>query len=112
MKRYSPTKTVSGLTLELYQPNPNVRYSLDATAHISGVSRRSILIYCRAGLIQPQFQSPFGVMEFTEETIYLIRKLETFRKTHGLDLTSLKIIFDLIAEVNLLRTEVRFLRNI
>ncbi len=112
MKKELPPETFSYQTIELYQPNPNARYSLDATAHISGLSRRSILLFCKAGLVHPEFQSPFGIMEFTEETIYLIRKVETLRISHGLDLSSLKIIFDLIAEVNRLKTEVKFLRSV
>ena len=54
--------------LELFQPRPDARYSLDATARLAGVSRRTILIYCRAGLLHPVFQPPYGVMEFTTTT--------------------------------------------
>ena len=46
----------STLAIELFQPDPNLLYSLDATAHFAGVSRRSILIYCREGLVQPILQ--------------------------------------------------------
>ena len=38
----------SPLALELFQPKPNDLYSLDATAHLAGVPRRSTLIDCRA----------------------------------------------------------------
>jgi hypothetical protein len=97
--------------LELYQPKPNVFYSLDATAHLAGVPRRSILIYCRAGLVRPVVQPPYGVMEFTEETIYAVRKIEHLRAVYGLDLAWLKTMFTLLDEVERLRAELRFLRN-
>ena len=48
------------LALELYQPEPNVLYSLNATAHLAGVPRRSILVYCHAGLVRPVVQPPCG----------------------------------------------------
>ena len=97
--------------LELFQPNPNVLYSLDATAHLARVSRRSILIYCRAGLVRPVFQPPYGVMVFTEETIYTVRRVEHLRVVHGIDVTWIKTLFDLIEEVERLRSEVRFFRK-
>ena len=99
------------LALELYQPKPNVLYSLDATARLAGVPRRTILIYCRAGLVRPVVQPPYGVMEFTEEAIYTLRRIEHLRTVHGLDLAWIKTLFDLLDEVERLRAELRFLRN-
>ena len=101
----------SALALELFQPSPDVLYSLDATAHLAGVPRRSILIYCRAGLVRPVFQPPHGVMAFTEEAIYTVRRIEDVRAAHGLDVAWIKTMFDLLDEVERLRAEVRFLRN-
>jgi DNA-binding transcriptional MerR regulator len=98
-------------SLELFQPKPGVLYSLDATARLAGITRRSILIYCRAGLVRPVVQPPYGVMEFTEEAIYTMRRIEYLRTAHGLDLVWIKTIFDLLDEVERLRTELRFLRN-
>ena len=97
--------------LELFQPKPGVLYSLDATARLAGITRRSILIYCRAGLVRPVVQPPYGVMEFTEEAIYTLRRIGYLRTAHGLDLVWIKTIFDLLDEVERLRTELRFLRN-
>jgi len=97
--------------LELFQPKPNVLYSLDATAHLAGIPRRSILIYCRAGLVRPVVQPPYGVMKFTEEAIYTMRQIEYLRTVHGLDLVWIKTMFDLLDEVERLRAELRFLRN-
>jgi len=99
------------LALELFQPKPNVLYSLDAAAHLAGVPRRSILIYCRAGLVRPVFQPPYGVMVFTEEAIHTVRRIEHLRTVHGIDLAWLKTMFDLLDEVEHLRAELRFLRN-
>ena len=99
------------LALELFQPEPSVLYSLNATAHLAGVSRRSILIYCRAGLVRPVVQPPYGVLEFTEESIYAVRRIEHLRTVHGVNLELLKTIFDLLAEVERLQAEVSFLRD-
>ncbi|BCS51890.1 MerR family transcriptional regulator [Geobacter sp. SVR] len=99
------------MSLELFQPKPDLLYSLDAAARIAGVPRRSILIYCRAGFIRSVFQPPYGVMAFTEEAIYTVRRIEHVRSCHGLDLAMIKTVFELIEEVERLRSELRFLRH-
>ena len=101
----------SALALELFQPHPDVLYSLDATAQLAGVSRRSLLIYYRAGLVRPVFQQPYGVMAFTEEAIYTVRRIEDIRVVHGVDVAWIKTLFDLLGEVERLRAEVRFFRD-
>jgi DNA-binding transcriptional MerR regulator len=111
MSKRLPPDSPPPASLELYQPKPSVLYSLDATAHLAGVSRRSVLLYCRAGLVRPVVQPPYGVMEFTEEAIYTMRRIEPLRTVHGLDLAWLKTLFDLLDEVERLRAELRFLRN-
>ena len=111
MSKRTIPDTPSPMALELFQPEPNVLYSLDAAAHLAGVPRRSILIYCRAGLVRPIFQPPYGVMGFTEEAIHTVRLIEHLRTVHSIDLAWLKTIFDLLNEVERLRAELGFLRN-
>jgi hypothetical protein len=107
---YDPDHS-STLALELFQPHPNALYSLDVPAHLAGAPRRSVLIYCRAGLVQPVFQPPYGVMSFPEEAIHTIRRIEYVRTAHGVDVAWIKTLFDLLNEVERLRAEVRFLCN-
>lgn len=97
--------------VDVFQPHPDVLYSLDTAAHLAGVPRRSLLIYCRAGLIRPVFQPPYGMMTFREEAIHTVRRIESVRAVHDVDLAWLKTFFDLLEEVERLRTEVRFLRD-
>lgn len=111
MNLRTQTDTDSPLALELFQPKPNVLYSLDTAAHLADVPRRSLLIYWRAGLIQPLLQPPNKVPFFTEEAICTVRRIEYLRTIHGLDVTWIKTLFDLLEEVERLRAEVRFLRE-
>lgn len=97
--------------LELFQSNPGNLYSLDATAHLAKVSRRAILVYCRVGFVRPVFQPPYGIMVFTEEAIYTVRRIEDLRSVHGIDIGWIKNMFDLTEEVERLRAEVRGLRS-
>ncbi|MBU1565675.1 MAG: hypothetical protein KJ630_08605 [Proteobacteria bacterium] len=107
----SPANSQSSFALVVFQPEPNILYSLDAAAHFAGVPRRSLLIYCRAGLVQPIFQQPNGAMTFTDEAIYAVRRLEHLRAMHHNDLAWIKTVMELQNEVEYLRTELRFFRN-
>ena len=110
-KQHHDQDTPAHHPLELFQPRPNVLYTLDAAAHIAGVPRRSLLVYCRAGLVRSEFQPPYGVMGFTEEAIHTVRRIEQVRRRHGPDLILLKTMFDLLEEVEQLRAELHFLRR-
>ena len=78
---------------------------------MAGVPRRVLLLYCRAGLLQPVSLPPYGAMAFSDEAIHAVRRIEQVRAVHGLDVVLIKTIFDLSDEVDCLRAEVRFLRN-
>ena len=97
--------------LELFQPRPDVFYSLDVAAELAGVSRRALLMYCRAGLVRPAYQPPYGVMEFNDEAILMVRRLERMRVEHGLGEGWLQAMAGLLEEVEHLRAELRFWRG-
>ena len=98
--------------LEVFQSDPTVRYSLDAAARLAGVARQDLLIYCREGLVRGAVRGSKGALEFTEEAIYVARRVAHLRTVHGLDLAWLKTLFDLLDEVEHLRSEVRFWRGL
>ena len=111
MSRHPRTQKVPTLALDVYQPKPDVFYGLDAAVRLAGVPRRSLLIYCRAGLVRAVLQAPHGVMAFTEEEIFVARRIERLRTVHGLSLVWIKTLFAMAGEVERLREEVRFLRD-
>lgn len=99
------------LALELFHPNPNTLYSLDAAAHLAGVSRHSILVYCRVGLVHPVLQPPYGVMAFTGEAIQAVRRIHHVRAAYSVGSAWIKAMCCLLDEVERLRSEVRVLRD-
>ena len=103
MKKAGSSKKTQCSALEVFQPQPNMLYSLDVAAHLAGVPRRAILIYCRAGLVQPVCLPPYGAMAFSDEAIHAVRRIEQVRAVHGLNVVLLKTMFDLLAEVENLR---------
>ena len=103
--------TPACFSLEMYQPQPDVLYSLDAAAHLAAVPRRALLVYCRAHLVQPVLLPPFGMMAFNEEAIYIVRRIEQLRAVHRCELAWLNTVCDLLSEVEHLQAELRFLRS-
>ncbi len=109
MSNQDDPETPAILALELFRPNPKMLYSLDATAHLAGVSRHSILVYCRVGLVRPVFLPPYEVMAFTGEAIQTVRRIQHVRAAYGIDVAWIKTMFCLLDEVERLRSEVRSL---
>jgi MerR family transcriptional regulator/heat shock protein HspR len=97
--------------LQLFEPEPGQLYSLDVAAYLAGVSRRSVLLYCKAELIRPAFDAEYGGFLFDETAVRTIRRAERLQKLHGMDLTGVRMVLDLLDQVESLRQELRFHRG-
>lgn len=98
----------TNMTVQVIDAHPGISYSLDAAAHLTGISRRSILLYCKSGLVKPISDPEFDALTFDEQAIYMLRKIEFLRTAHGVNLAGIKIIFDLMHELRQMESEMRF----
>lgn len=73
-------------------------YSLEILAQITGVATQTIVQYQEHGLIRPQFD---------DETIRALRRIEHLRETCEMNLHGLKLLTQLLEEVEQLRNELR-----
>lgn len=103
--------TESGAKIELHDPQPGVLYSLEGVVHLTGVSRRSVLLYCKSGLVRARQDPEIGALAFDDEAIYTIRRVEYLRSHRGINLDGIRMIFELMNEVRRLEDEMRFLRS-
>jgi DNA-binding transcriptional MerR regulator len=101
----------SGKAMELHEPQPGLLYTLDGVVHLTGVSRRSVLLYCKSGLVRAQQDPEIGALAFDDEAIYNIRRVEYLRSERGINLDGIRMILDLLNEVRRLEHEMRFLRS-
>ena len=85
--------------LEVFEPRPGERYSLEAAAALARVPRRVILLYFRAGLVHAEFEPPYGAMRFTEDAIFAVRRIEYVRRLHELDIRRLTAVIALLGEL-------------
>ncbi len=82
-------------------PMPKASYSLEIVSELTGVSTQTIVQYQEHGLIQPAFN---------DETIRALRRIEHLRETCEMNLAGVKLLTQLLEEVERLRAELRRLR--
>lgn len=73
-------------------------YSLEILAETTGVSTQMIVQYQEHGIIHP---------DFDDETIRTLRRIEALRETCEMNLSGLKMLTQLLDEVEQLRQELR-----
>ncbi|HYE33054.1 MAG TPA: chaperone modulator CbpM [Methylomirabilota bacterium] len=98
-------------TPDVFEPTAGNRYNLDVFVRITGVPRRSVLVYCRAGLLRPCGNGLNDALEFDDDCVHTLRQIERLRDHHGVNITGVKIILDLMQELEATRRELRFLRG-
>lgn len=85
--------------LPLYDPEEQTTYTLDIVAEITGVSSQTILHYQEHGLI--------GKTDLDDETVHTLRRIEHLRQTCETNLSGLKLIIDLMGQVEELKAALR-----
>ena len=78
--------------------NATTSYSLELLAEITGVSTQTIVQYQEHGFIRPPLD---------DETVRTLRRNEHLREAFEINLAGLKLMTELLDEVERLRTEVR-----
>jgi DNA-binding transcriptional MerR regulator len=97
--------------LQPFEPDPHTAYTIEMMAHLVDVPRHTILVYCKRGLVSPVVDPACGGYYFNDEAIRTLRRVEHLRANCGVNLAGIKIILDLMNEVERLQSEVRFLRQ-
>ena len=95
--------------IQLFEPPEDAIYTIDATAHLVGVPRRTILVYCKHQLLSPVINGRDGGYCFDRDGVRALRRIEALRAVCGDDLSGIKIIIDLTKELERLHSVVRFL---
>lgn len=74
---------------------------------IAGVSRAVLVAYCESGVL-PVSPAKLDLCAGDDEMIRTIRRIEYLREHHGINLAGIRIIAELMREVERLREELRF----
>ncbi len=95
---------------ELYEPNPAALYTLEEVVRLTHLPRRQIVRYCQCGLVAPVAAPEAGGWTFNDEGLRRLRRLDALRQSYDVNLPALRLIMELMDEVERLRQELRFLR--
>lgn len=106
-----PEPTKPEAALEIFEPTAGAVHNLETVVRITGIDRRTLLTWCRHGIIRPTNPGQDAPMEFTDETLALIRQANLLRQTHDLNVSALRLITRLSNRIEQLETELRFLRD-
>ena len=102
--------TSDSTSLVPYEADIGAVYTLEDTAGLTGVARRMIVLYSRAGLLSPVTDPETSGWNFNGEALRTVRRIEQVRAASGANLFGIKLILDLMEEVEALRTHRRFER--
>ncbi len=97
--------------IQVFEPQPDVLYNLDMTARLLRMPRRSILAYCRWGVVHPEVDPDFGGLYFSANAMRTLRQVEYLRAVHGLNQAGIRMTMHLLNEVEQLRQELRMARG-
>jgi len=91
----------------LFEPDTEATYTLDTIATLTGVASQTILHYQERGLISPVAGHEVDPRQFDDEALRTLRRIEHLRCSCEMNVSGLKLILDLMNEVERLRAEVR-----
>ena len=93
------------------QPEAQGFYSIEVAAEITSTPRHLIAVYCRHGLVAPVGEPESSGWQFDDEAIHTLRRLEFLREQYGMNLGGLRMVSELLHDVERLREELRFLHQ-
>lgn len=96
--------------VELYEPNPAALYALEEAVRLTHLPRRQIVRYCQCGQVAPDAAPEAGGWIFNDEGLRRLRRLEALRQPYDVNLTALRLIMELLDEVERRPQELRFRR--
>lgn len=88
-------------------------HAIEEIVQVTGFSRHTIAVFCRQGFVAPVEGPPEAEVEWTfdDDALRVLRHLAQLHHRHGLDLDGLRLVGPILAELEMLRAEVRFLRQ-
>jgi DNA-binding transcriptional MerR regulator len=95
--------------IQLFEPPADAVYTIEATSRIVDMPRRTILLYCRHRLLAPAVETVEHGYYFDRDAIRALRRIQVLRDICGDDFAGIKIILDLTAALERLRSDIGLL---
>lgn len=91
--------------LPVYDAETDTRYSVEVIAEMTGMDTQTIIRYREKGFIRSAAEQKEDASIFDAESLRQLRRIEHLRSTCAVNDTGLKLILDLMHEVECLRQE-------
>ena len=101
----------NSLTLVCVTETGPSTYTLETAADIAGIHPEMLRHYCRLGLFGDAQAKPDADLIFEDDDIYQLRRFEHYRRNNRVSRKTLRLIFSLWRDIELLQTELRYLRD-
>jgi DNA-binding transcriptional MerR regulator len=85
--------------LPIFAPDADATYQLEFVAELTGSSSKTILLYQEEGLVKSD--------ALDDEAVRKLRQIEHLRATFEIDRSGLKLVLDLMEQVERLQQELR-----
>ena len=86
-------------------------YSLEEAAQQVAIHPDLLRYYCATGLLGEKHLNPAPGMTFDDNALHALRRIEYFRRQHGVGRHTLRIVAELLHENERLQSELHVLRN-
>jgi len=86
-------------------------YSLESAAQLADVHPEMLRYYCLLGLFGEARAQSDTQLVFDDDALYELRRFEHYRRHHGVNRKTLRLLCGLWREVEHLQKEIRFLRG-
>ena len=101
----------TSLTLVCVTEAAPTTYTLEAAASLAGIHPEMLRHYSRLGLFGESHVGPETELIFDDDALCKVRRFENYRRNHGMNRKTLRLIFSLFRDIEILQTELRFLRG-
>lgn len=91
----------------VYEVDTDIHYSIEVMAELAGVSTQTVVHYQEQGFIRPSSRDEGNAELFDVEFLRQLRRIEHLRATYEMNDTGLKLMLDLLHEIECLREEKR-----
>ena len=99
------------LELQLFEPSPDAIYTIEAAARMANVPRHTILVYCKYKLLQRAEGTKSHGYYFSGDAIRSLRRIEVLRSICGENFACIRIILELTAILERMRSEIGSLKR-
>jgi DNA-binding transcriptional MerR regulator len=99
-------RTGTTTSLILFEPDTPSVYTIEDAARVTGIPRRTIVLYSRAGVVSPTSDPKTEGWTFNGAALRTLRRAEPLRTTCGANFFGIKLMLDLMDEVESLRARI------